>query len=446
MMGRQEVQEALFYRFRIGDHVPADHLLRRIDWLLDFGAIRRELEALYSHTGRPSVDPELMIRMLLIGYLYGIRSERRLVDEVHLNLAYRWFCRLGLEGRVPDRSTFSKNRHGRFADGDILRRVFEMVVDRCAAFGFVGGQAAAVDGSTIAADASRERKDQPEAMQKIWAAQEEIARPVREYLDQLAADAGEVSEGPQHKAPKYLSETDPQAAWSTKDGRGRFSYETNYLIDTDHGIIMDVEATPARLSQEIVAAKKMLTRTAKRHEFHPDALAADKSYGTGPFLAWLLKREIAPHVPVLDRQHQTDGKYDLSHFAYDADRDSFTCLEGHEMRLRKVDPVIRVKRYSADTETCGTCLIRKSCTTAPARTVTRHMDEDARQIARDLSHTEKFAVSRRKRKKVEMLFAHLKRNLGFTRLRLRGLRGAEDEFLLAATAQNLKRLAKLVPA
>jgi transposase len=446
MMGRQEVQESLFYRFRIEDHVPADHLLRRIDWLLDFSAIRHELEVLYSHTGRPSVDPELMIRMLLIGYLYGIRSERRLVDEVHLNLAYRWFCHLGLEGRVPDRSTFSKNRHGRFADGDILRRVFELVVDRCAAFGFVGGQAAAVDGSTIAADASRERKDQPEAMQKTWAAKEDIARPVRDYLDQLAADAAEVHEGPQHKAPKYLSETDPQAAWSIKDGPGRFSYETNYLIDTDHGIIMDVEATPARLSQEIVAAKKMLARTADRHAFRPDALAADKSYGTGPFLAWLLTRNIAPHVRVLDRQHQTGGKYDLSHFTYDADHDRFTCLEGHEMTLRTADHVRRIKHYSAETANCKTCPIRKACTTAPARTVMRHMDEDAWQTARDLSHTEKFAISRRKRKKVEMLFAHLKRNLGFTRLRLRGLRGASDECILAATAQNLKRLAKLVPA
>lgn len=209
---------------------------------------------------------------------------------------------------------------------------------------------------------------------------------------------------------------------------------------------MDVEATPARLSQKIVAAKRMLARTAERHAFRPDALAADKSYGTGLFLAWLPKREIAPLVPVLDRQHQTDGKHDLSYLAYDADCDSFTCLEGHEMRFRKVDPATRIKRYSADTSTCGSCPIRKACTTAPARTVTRHMDEDAGQIARDLSHTEKFDDSRRKRKKVEMLFAYLKRNLGFIRLRLRGLRGAEDEFLLAATAQNLKRLTKLVPA
>jgi transposase len=192
MIGRQAFQEALFYRFRIEDQVPADHLLRWIDWLLDFGAIRHEFEALYSHTGRQSVDPELMIRMLLIGYLYGIRSERRLVDEVNLNLAYRWICRLGLEGLVPDRSIFSKNRHGRFADGDILRRVFEMVVDRCAAFGLVGGQAAAVDGSTIAADASRDRKDQPDAMQKTWAAKEDTARPVRDYLDQLTAEARQI--------------------------------------------------------------------------------------------------------------------------------------------------------------------------------------------------------------------------------------------------------------
>lgn len=445
-MGRQKVQEALIYRLHIEDRVRADHLLRRLDWLLDFSAIRHELTALYSHTGRASVDPELMIRMLLIGYLYGIRSERRLVDEVHLNLGYRWFCHLGLKGRVPDRSTFSKNRHGRFADGDVLRRVFEIVVDRCAAFGLVGGEAAAVDGSTIAADANRMRKDQPEAMQKTWAAKEDIARPVRDYLDQLAADAREVQSGPQHKAPKYLSETDPQSAWSIKDGPGRFSYETNYLIDTDHGIIMDVEATPARLSQEIVAAKKMLTRTAERHAFRPDALAADKSYGTGPFLAWLLKRDIAPHVPVLDHKHQTDGKYGLSHFAYDAERDSFTCLEGHEMRLRSEDPAPQIKRYRADTETCGACPIRKACTTAPTRAVTRHMDDGARQIARDLSGTENFAVSHRKRKKVEMLFTHLKRNPGFTRLRLRGLPGAEDEFLLAATVQNLKRLTKLVPA
>jgi transposase len=131
MMGRLEAQVNLLYRLRIEDHVPQEHLLRRIDWLLDFDAIRQSLADLYSHTGRPSVDPELMLRMLLIGYLYSIRSERRLVEEIHLNLAYRWFCMLVLDGRVPERSTFSKNRHGCFADGDIMRSLFESVVEKC---------------------------------------------------------------------------------------------------------------------------------------------------------------------------------------------------------------------------------------------------------------------------------------------------------------------------
>ena len=443
MMGRQEVQEQLFYRFRIEDHVPEDHLLRKIDWLLDLESLRPEFAALYSPIGRPSVDPELMIRMLLIGYLFGIRSERRLVEEVHLNLAYRWFCRLGLEGRVPDRSTFSKNRHGRFAEGDVLRRVFEMVVEKCAGFGFVGGTDAAVDGSTVQADASKAKKAEPDRVEKIWAQRDEITRPVQAYLDQLAEAAP--TEGPDHKPPKYISETDPQAAWSLKDGPGRFSYETNYLVDTDHGIIVDVEATPARLSQEIVAAKTMLDRAADRHDYHPHRLAADKAYGTGPFLAWLIGRGTDPHVPVLDRTRQTGGKLDQGYFAYDPDADLYCCPEGHPLTPRSANDRTRIIYYRAAASACSACELRKACTSAKVRTIARHMDAWARERVRVFSGTSAFEESRRRRKKVEMLFAHLKRHLKVTRLRLRGLQGAAEEFLLAATAQNLKRLAKLVP-
>jgi len=260
MMGRQAVGESLFYGFRLEDHVPADHSLRKIDALLDLTELRASLHDLYSHTGRPSVDPEQMIRMLIVGYLYGIRSETRLCQEVHLNLAYRWFCKLGLEGRVPDRSTFSKNRYGRFAEGDVLRRVFELVVARCMDAGIVGGMRALVDGSTIEADANRGKRDSPEKIADAWDQRERITRPVQDYLNDLdAAGAAQPnSGGKKPKGPKYISETDPQAAWSLKDGPGRFSYETNYLVDDLNGIIADVEATPARISQEIVAAKTML--------------------------------------------------------------------------------------------------------------------------------------------------------------------------------------------
>jgi len=158
MMGRQDEPGRLFYRFNLERHIPADHLLRRIDAVLDLSEIRRSLAPYYAATGHPSIDPELMIRMLLIGYAFAIRSERRLCDEVHLNLAYRWFCRPGLEGDVPDHSTFSKNRHGRFRDSDLFRRLFEHVVRQCMRVGLVGGEGFAIDASVIAADASKGRK------------------------------------------------------------------------------------------------------------------------------------------------------------------------------------------------------------------------------------------------------------------------------------------------
>src|SRR3954452_8198140 len=158
MMGERTVmQEALFYGFSLERHVPADHLLRSIDRFVDLSGLRQELRPFYSETGRPSIDPELIIRMLLVGYCFGIRSERRLCDEVHLNLAYRWFCGLGREGAVPEQSTFSQNRLGRFRDSDLLRRLFETTVNRCIDEGLVGGDGFAVDASLIRAEANRQR-------------------------------------------------------------------------------------------------------------------------------------------------------------------------------------------------------------------------------------------------------------------------------------------------
>src|SRR5579862_3765843 len=193
MMGeRRSGQEALFYEFSLERHVPVEHLLRSIDRFVDLDGVRSELAPFYSEVGRPSIDPELMIRMLIVGYCFGIRSERRLCEEVHLNLGYRWFCRLGLEGAVPDHSTFSKNRHGRFRDSDLFRRLFEQVVWLCMQAGLVGGDGFAIDASVIEADASRNRKTP--GRPTTWPDDETVTRPVREYLDALdAAIAAEVA-------------------------------------------------------------------------------------------------------------------------------------------------------------------------------------------------------------------------------------------------------------
>jgi transposase len=180
MMGNQGGAQQLFYSFSLEDHVPKDHLLRGIDRFLDLSELRGQLTPFYSHTGRPSVDPVLMMRILVIGYCFGIRSERRLCEEVHLNLAYRWFCRLDLNEAVPDHSTFSKNRHGRFRQSDVFRRVFEAVLERCMLEGMVGGEGFAIDASVIKADASRARavpaseamklaeSDKPESPRVPW--------------------------------------------------------------------------------------------------------------------------------------------------------------------------------------------------------------------------------------------------------------------------------------
>src|SRR5450631_2958178 len=202
MMGqRTGGQKPLFYSFKLDDHVPADHLLRGIDRCLDLSELRPHLTKYYSHTGRPSIDPELMMRMLIIGYSHGIRSERRLCEEVHLNLAYRWFCRLGLEAAVPDHSTFSKNRHGRFRESDAFRYVFESVLHRCMSEGLVGGEGFAIDASVIKADANRAR-GVPGTDVIDWSKGDGPTRAVREYLEALeennpaSDDVGEPPEPP----------------------------------------------------------------------------------------------------------------------------------------------------------------------------------------------------------------------------------------------------------
>src|SRR5277367_3546023 len=264
MMGqRSGKQDRLFYSFNLDDHVPADHMLRRIDRFLDLTDLHKHLEAYYSHTGRPSVDPELMIRMLLVGYCFGIRSERRLCEEVHLNLAYRWFCRLGLDGGVPDHSTFSKNRHGRFRQSDLLRRLFETVLRRCINEGLVGGEGFAVDASLIKAEANRQKGIEGEK----GLPPEATGRAVDEYLAVLDDAAfGAASE----VTPKFISPADPAARWTgAHGGQAFFAYSTNYLIDVENAIIVDVEATTAIRQAEVLAAKRMIERSIERFGLYP---------------------------------------------------------------------------------------------------------------------------------------------------------------------------------
>ncbi|WP_422367354.1 transposase [Pelagibius sp.] len=441
MMGSRQIdQGALFYEFSLEDHVPADHMLRSIDRFVDLSMVRQHLAPFYSPTGRPSVDPELLIRMLIVGYCQGIRSERRLCEEVHLNLAYRWFCRLGLEGEVPDHSTFSKNRHGRFRDSDLLRHVFETVVQRCLDEGLVGGEGFAVDASLIKADASRQ--------EGIEGAKGLPPKKSSRAIDEYLAVLDDAAFGAATKVtPKFLSPADPAARWTgAHDGQAFFAYCSNYLIDLDHGVIVDVEASTAVRQAEVKAAKTMMERTEARFDLYPQRLAGNTGYGSAEMLGWLVhERGIEPHVPVFDKSKRRDGSFSREDFTYDHQGDVYFCPTGKMLTSKGTIVNDNQLMYRASKYDCEVCSLKpRCCPKEPARKVPRSIHEGARDMARDIALTDAYRTSRRQRKKVEMLFAHLKRILGLGRLRLRGPCGAHDEFLLAATAQNLRKLAKLI--
>lgn len=454
MMGpRKDTQAALFYEFCLEDHVPRGHLLRSVDRFIDLGDIRDYLAPFYSDIGRPSIDPEPMIRMLLIGYIMGIRSERRLCEEVHVNLAYRWFCRLDLGDPVPDQSTFSKNRHGRFRECDLFRELFENVVARCIKAGLVGGEIFATDASIIRADANKQNSTAKEEWDASSIDPASAPRAVKEYLEVLDDAAfGAASE----VEPKFTSHSDPASQWTgALKGPAFFAYSDNYLIDTDHAIIVDVEASRAIRQAEVGATRTMIGRTREKFGLYPEVLAADTAYGAAENLYWLFEGEgILPHIPVFDRSSRKDGAFPATAFTFNHKANEYTCPAGNKLKKywRKMSkPRTGVSkdgfiRYYARKADCSACALKAQCTpNQPARKIARHIYEGARDLARELSLTDAYVESQKRRKKVEMLFAHLKRIMKLDRLRLRGPNGVKDEFHLAATAQNLRKLAKIIP-
>ncbi len=434
-------QDRLFYEFNLEDRVPGNHLLRRIDAVLDLSWLRSEIAPFYSHTGCPSIDPELMIRMLLVGYCYSIRSERRLCQEVDLNLAYRWFCRLGLEDKVPNHSTFSVNRHGRFRDGDVFRQLFDRIVRQCIKAGLVKGEGFAVDASVIEADASRFQR--VEGSEVKWSEGQRASRAVQEYIAALESENSPINP---HQKPKAMSPVDPSAAWTSR-GRNKvmFGYSLNYLIDMENAVIVDVEATPTRISKEVEATEAMIERTHQRFNLKPDHLAGDVAYGTGKMLGWLVERGIEPHVPVWDKGKRDDGSLSRDDFIFDPDANIYVCPKGATLKTTGTVHDGKTLLYRSSKKDCDPCLLKpKCCAKTPSRKVPRDINEAARDHARSLNGSEAYNQSACDRKKIERLFGEAKRNMAMTRLRLRGLTGASDEFLLTATLQNLKRLIKHV--
>src|SRR5205814_5009475 len=298
MMGRHSRAESLFYYFRLEDHVPENHLLRLVDRHVNLELVRERLKASYSETGRPSVDPELLLRILLIGYLYGVTSERRLVEELRIHLAWRWLTGLGFDQEIPHHSTFSKNRHGRFQESKLFEELFAQIVRQCVEVGLVQGKHLSVDGSFVEANAAKESRIPREQLAE--AAQ--VNQTVRQYLVEL--EQQNPTEEPVHKQDQ-VSTTDPDSTYATKGGTpARMGYYDNYLVDNQSCVIVGVQATAARMSQETVAAQDMLARFAACQGREPESVAVDTTYGNGEFLQWLACRSITAYMPTRDSIHR----------------------------------------------------------------------------------------------------------------------------------------------
>lgn len=321
-----------------------------------------------------------------------------------------------------------------------MREVFERLVEQCLVAGLASGEHVAVDGSNVQASADHHRRvaagdDLPR----------EASRAVREYwegLDEAVPDL----DGVQRAAPKHVSSTDPAAAWSIKHGPGRFAYGLNAMVDTGSGIVLDVQAAPARLGDEAKASRTMIERLRERHGLTPRVLTADKAYGSGPLLAWIKGRGIEAHIPLIEhherheRRRHAAGLLPNSAFTYDAASDSYSCPQGVRLGATKGDR--SMVQYVSRAKACQPCPIRAACTPGPRRKLNRSRHEAVRQevLAREV--TPAFQASLRLRQRIERLFACIKHNDGLRRLRLRGLRGAGEQLLLAATARNLKRMAQ----
>jgi len=322
-------------------------------------------------------------------------------------------------------------------------------VARCVAEGLVGGDGFAVDASMIKADANRQHS----VPGNEGLPDEAAGHAVQEYLATLD-DAAFGAATP--VVPKFISLSDPASRWTgANGGLAFFAYCTNYLIDLKHAVILDVEATTAVRQAEVTAQRIMIDRTQERFDVWPERLAADAGYGSAENLAWLVhERGIEPHIPVFDKSARNDGSFARADFTYDHEQDRYVCPAGKDLKhyhRSYATPRSGVDkdgfmRYRASKHDCDRCSLKfQCCPGQPARKIPRSIHEGARDMARDIAKTDAYVTSRRERKKVEMLFAHLKRILKMDRLRLRGPDGAHDEFLLAATAQNLRKLAKLIP-
>jgi transposase len=453
VIGEKKKANKLFYYLRPEELIPEDHILRLIDRYVDFSFIRPRVEHLYSHTGGPSVDPDVMMRMLLLGYLFGISSERRLCDEVGMHMGYRWFVGLSLEEKIPDHSTFSKNRHGRFKESGIYQQMFDQIVEQCIEKGLVSGKHLTVDSTLVKANASF-KKLEPIVV---------TLRP-EQYIDTVEKENPIVEEQDDNEEPwepkgdyplkgekisnkTHRSRIDPDSRIARKSNFSEtyLGHGVTYVMDNKSRVIVGADRNLPNRNADAKTAVELVGRLKWAYHLTPRTLGADKGYATGVFVHWLLEQNVQPHVPIMDSRSRNDkGIYSIEQFQYQDDKDEFICPQGKTLRYWGIQQHSKQHAYRASPSDCRQCPVKAQCTRASYRSLSYHIYESSIEIARRHTQTRSYRISQRMRKRVEELFGEAKECMGMRRIRFRGALFVREQVLLTATAQNIKRMVKLL--
>ena len=423
--------------------VPKDHLVRKVDAAIDFEFIRTEVEHLYcKDNGRPPIDPVRLFKIMILGYLFGVPSERRLMQEIQVNVAYRWFLRMGLTEKVPDASTLSQNRIRRFNGTDIFQRIFDHIVEQAIQQHLIGGYTLYTDSTHLKASANKRKAINQSVGASTSAYIAELDKAIEQ--DRIAHDKKPLKAAkPSSKThSQKVSTTDPESGFMTREGKPQgFFYLDHRTVDGRHGIITDTFVTPGNVhdSQPYIAR---LDRQLARFQLNPIAVGLDAGYFTAPVCHLIQERQIAPII-AYRRPNASKNKLKKKHFTYDAETDTYNCPQGEELRYSTTDRH-GYKRYQSTPSICQQCPQRKACTKSKQfkKTITRHVWEEDKESCRELRLSDAGQkIYKRRKETVERSFADAKQHHGHRYARFRGLAKVQMQCLLAAVAQNIKKMA-----
>ena len=448
MQGKKEFNQRIYYNINLDCLVPEDHFLKRLDKLVSFDFVRDITKSYYSHTGKPSIDPKVLVKMLLVGYLFDIRSERKLIEEITLNLAYRWYIGYDLDEEVPDHSVFSKART-RFGK-KLFLDIFEKILTKCIDLGLVSKEGMLIDSTIVRADASdRSMVEIGLSPGQYWKRLDQKEKPKKKLSG--ARYTGEVDVNKMGKRRRDInrlslrkkSKTDPDATITRKTGAGsHLSYKANIATDTN-GIITAVSASPS-VSHDI-GSVPILVEAHERILGTPSWIAADTKYGSEECLKYLQDKNIKTAIRP-ETKTSKPGYFSKNKFKYDSSMDCYICPNGKLLKRRSKNyPQNRIN-YSSNKKDCNLCPLKGNCISGEGsfRTVS-HYDSPCYEKARSWYDSGYGRVMQKLRHTViEGVFGQAKTYHGMAKARFRGLNKVEIQFLMTATALNLKKMVRIM--